>query len=181
MNDVPPIDTETTWTETAAPSMETEAPSMEVDEQPFEIEEPPIETEPLTSPSGDTPGPAESERRRISDYLGDVSRLEMLLEAERKQNEELRAEVQYQRRRIEREEEARLQLMQLLDNSQRLLGNAQRHTQHLLGGNESEIFTLAPPPEPASDDVAEEEEAAPSTTSARPPRGRGWRRWFGLD
>src|SRR5258708_25241092 len=161
--------------------MEIDEPSREIDEPRTEIEEPPIETEPLPSDPGDNPGPTESERRRISDYLGDVSRLEVLLEVERKQNEELRAEVQYQRRRIEREEEARLQLMQLLDNSQRLFGNAQRHTQHLLGGNESEIFTLAPPPEPASDDVAEEEEAAPSTTSARPPRGRGWRRWFGLD
>ncbi|HXA42296.1 MAG TPA: hypothetical protein VNV65_05185 [Candidatus Solibacter sp.] len=174
MNDVPPIDTEMTWTET-------DAPSMEVDEEPFEIEEPPIETEPLTSDPAETPAPTESERRRISDYLGDVSRLEVLLEAERRQNEELRAEVQYQRRRIEREEEARLQLMQLLDNSQRLLGNAQRHTQHLLGGNESEIFTLAPPPEAAPDDAAEEEEEAPAVASVPPPRARGWRRWFGLD
>src|SRR5579859_5967397 len=125
MNDLPPIDSETTWAET-------DAPSMEIDETSVAIEEPPIETQPLPVPPGDDAAPAESERRRISDYLGDVSRLEVLLEAERKQNEELRAEVQYQRRRIEREEEARLQLMQLLDNSQRLLGNAQRHTQHLL-------------------------------------------------
>lgn len=174
MNDVPPIHTETTWAEA-------DAPSMEIDEYLLEIEDPPIETEPLPDPPGDTPGPGESERRRISDYLGDVSRLEVLLEAERKQNEELRAEVQYQKRRIEREEEARLQLMQLLDNSQRLLGNAQRHTQHLLGGNESEIFTLAPPPEPPPDDVAEEEETPPPVTSPSPPRVRGWRRWFGLD
>ncbi len=181
MNNVPPIQPEPTWAETDAPSMEIDELSMEIDEPPIEIEEPPMETEPLPSHPGDAPGPTESERRRISDYLGDVSRLEVLLEAERRQNEELRAEVQYQRRRIEREEEARLQLMQLLDNSQRLLGNAQRHTQHLLGGNESEIFTLAPPPEPAADDAAEEDEEAPPIASAPPSRARGWRRWFGLD
>src|SRR5579859_844948 len=176
MNDVPPIQSEPTWAET-------DDASIEVDDFSMELEEPPIETEPLPVPLEDAPGPSESERRRISDYLGDVSRLEVLLEAERKQNEELRAEVQYQRRRIEREEEARLQLMQLLDNSQRLLGNAQRHTQHLLGGNESEIFTLAPPPEPATDDVGEEEEEEePTPPTSTPPRpARGWRRWFGLD
>jgi hypothetical protein len=134
---------------------------------------------------GDESGPAEAapatpeadpepERRRISDYLGDLSRLEAELAVERRQNEELRAEVLYQRRRIEREEEARVQLMQLLDNSQRLLGNAQRHTQHLLGGNESEIFTMAlpPGPEPADDE-------GPAGEAAAPPRPKPrWLRWL---
>src|SRR5258708_11925987 len=154
MNDAPPIQPEPTWAETDPPSMEidepatevdepamevdepateVDEPAMDIDEPAMEIDEPPIETEPLPTPPADTPGPTEPERRRISDYHGDVSRLEVLLETERRQNEELRAEVQYQRRRIEREEEARLQLMQLLDNSQRLLRNAQPHTQHLLG------------------------------------------------
>jgi septal ring factor EnvC (AmiA/AmiB activator) len=116
---------------------------------------------------------SEPERRRISDYLGDVSRLEAELATERKQNEELRAEVLYQRRRIEREEEARLQLMQLLDNSQRLLGNAQRHTQHLLGGNEAEIFTmnLAEAAGPAA-------EEAPTAEAAAPPQPKPRRRWW---
>ncbi len=116
---------------------------------------------------------SEPERRRISDYLGDVSRLEAELATERKQNEELRAEVLYQRRRIEREEEARLQLMQLLDNSQRLLGNAQRHTQHLLGGNEAEIFTmnLAEAAGPAA-------EEAPTPEAAAPPQPKPRRRWW---
>jgi septal ring factor EnvC (AmiA/AmiB activator) len=118
-------------------------------------------------------GDSEPERRRISDYLGDVSRLEAELATERKQNEELRAEVLYQRRRIEREEEARLQLMQLLDNSQRLLGNAQRHTQHLLGGNEAEIFTmnLAEAAGPAA-------EEAPTAEAAAPPQPKPRRRWW---
>jgi hypothetical protein len=82
--------------------------------------------------------------------------------------------VLYQRRRIEREEEARVQLMQLLDNSQRLLGNAQRHTQHLLGGNESEIFTMAlpPGPEPADDEGSAGEAAAPPRPKPR------WLRWL---
>jgi hypothetical protein len=115
---------------------------------------------------------AEGERRRITDYLADVSRLEAELSTERRQNEELRSEVAYQRRRIEREEEARLQLMQLLDNSQRLLGNAQRHTQHLLGGNEAEIFTMALPA--GSDNPAEA--AAEAETPAPQPKPR--RRWW---
>jgi hypothetical protein len=116
---------------------------------------------------------SEPERRRISDYLGDVSRLEAELATERKQNEELRAEVLYQRRRIEREEDARLQLMQLLDNSQRLLGNTQRHTQHLLGGNEAEIFTMALPQGPET--AAEE---APTMEAAAPPQPKPRRRWW---
>jgi septal ring factor EnvC (AmiA/AmiB activator) len=116
---------------------------------------------------------SEPERRRISDYLGDVSRLEAELATERKQNEELRAEVLYQRRRIEREEDARLQLMQLLDNSQRLLGNAQRHTQQLLGGNEAEIFTMALPQGPET--AAEE---APTMEAAAPPQPKPRRRWW---
>jgi len=117
----------------------------------------------------------EPERRRISDYLGDVSRLEAELATERTQNLELRAEIIYQRRRIEREEEARLQLMQLLDNSQRLLGNAQRHTQHLLGGNESEIFTLALPPGKEGPAQEASRAEAPAARKAR-TRRRWWSR-----
>src|ERR1035437_6963589 len=118
-------------------------------------------------------GDSEPERRRISDYLGDVSRLEAELATERTQNEELRAEVLYQRRRIEREEEARLQLMQLLDNSQRLLGNAQRHTQHLLGGNEAEIFTMALPAAPETT-----AEKGPPAEAVAPPQPKPRRRWW---
>jgi hypothetical protein len=122
-------------------------------------------------PSAETD--SEPERRRISDHLGDVSRLEAELATERKQNGELRAEVLYQRRRIEREEDARLQLMQLLDNSQRLLGNAQRHTQHLLGGNEAEIFTMALP-----EGFEAPVEEAPTLEAAAPPRPKPRRHWW---
>jgi hypothetical protein len=132
------------------------------------------ESEPAEAAPATPEADPEPERRRISDYLGDLSRLEAELAVERRQNEELRAEVLYQRRRIEREEEARVQLMQLLDNSQRLLGNAQRHTQHLLGGNESEIFTMAlpPGPEPADDEGSAGEAAAPPRPKPR------WLRWL---
>jgi septal ring factor EnvC (AmiA/AmiB activator) len=118
---------------------------------------------------------SEPERRRLSDYLGDVSRLEAELAAEQKRNQELQAEVQYQRRRIEREEEARLQLMQLLDNSQRLLGNAQRHAQQVLGSNEAEAFTqgLTSGPEAFSEQAPSAEAGVPST---RKPRWRWWGR-----
>jgi hypothetical protein len=115
----------------------------------------------------------EPERRRLSDYLGDVSRLEAELAAERRRNQELGAEIQYQRRRIEREEEARLQLMQLLDNSQRLLGNAQRHAQHVLGGNEAEVFT----PGTATGADASAEEAVTGDGAARSTRKQRWRWW----
>jgi hypothetical protein len=141
----------------------------------------PRTTDPDWVPQLDTPvaneADPEHERRRISDYLGNLSRLEVELAMERKQSEELRAEVLYQRRRIEREEEARLQLMQLLDNSQRLLGNAQRHTQHLLGGNESEIFTMAQPgPEPSAGKPAAVE--APAGEAAVPTQPKPRRRWW---
>jgi hypothetical protein len=115
----------------------------------------------------------EPERRRLSDYLGDVSRLEAELAAERRHNQELGAEIQYQRRRIEREEEARLQLMQLLDNSQRLLGNAQRHAQQVLGENEAEVFTrgLATGPDVSAEEALRAEAATQSTRKQR------WRWW----
>jgi hypothetical protein len=115
----------------------------------------------------------EPERRRLSDYLGDVSRLEAELVAEQRRNQELEAEIQYQRRRIEREEEARLQLMQLLDNSQRLLGNAQRHAQHVLEGNEAEVFTpgLATGPDASAEEDVRAEAATQSTGK------QGWRWW----
>jgi len=82
----------------------------------------------------------EGERRRISDYLGDVKGLREVLEVERKRNAELVAEVEFQRRRIERDEDARQQLMQLLDNTQRLLGNAQAQVQRLLGPGSHQVY-----------------------------------------
>jgi hypothetical protein len=165
-------------------STEDDRPPSEAQPEPVSAETEPVIDETAPEESADMPAEtvaavltpdSEPERRRISDYLGDVSRLEVELAAVRQQNEELRAEVLYQRRRIEREEEARVQLMQLLDNSQRLLGNSQRHTQHLLGGNEAEIFTmaLAEAKDPGGGETPED--GSPQLAAPRPkPRRRWW-------
>jgi DNA-binding transcriptional MerR regulator len=103
----------------------------------------------------------EGERRRISDYLGDVKGLREVLEVERKRNAELVGEVEFQRRRIERDEDARQQLMQLLDNTQRLLGNAQAQVQRLLGPGSHQVYDSHEP------EHAQQPEAERPTATSR--------------